>query len=71
MAADGNRWGGVGEAGRGAAEGEPSGPVISPSVSEERRSLPPTPSGCEEMAADGDRWGGVGEERRTLPPTLN
>ena len=42
MAADGHRWGGVGEAWRGAAEGEPSGPVISPSESEERRTLPPT-----------------------------
>ena len=42
MAADGDRWGGVGEGWRGAAEGEPSGPVISPSESEERRTLPPT-----------------------------
>jgi len=42
MAADGDRWGGVGEGWRGAAEGEPSGPVISLSVSEERRTLPPT-----------------------------
>ena len=46
MAAAGARWGGVGEAWRGAAEGEPSGPVISPSVSEERRSLPPTLNGA-------------------------
>jgi len=36
-----NRWGGVGEGWRGAAEGEPSGPVISPSESEERGVAPP------------------------------
>ena len=65
MAADGARWGGVGEAWRGAAEGEPSGPMISPSESEGWRG-----------AAEGEPSGPMispseSEERRALPPTLN